>query len=219
MSVGNRNSVLQIYHRLREVYGPQNWWPAGSTFEMIVGAILTQNTSWKNVVTSIDSLKERGMLNLRALSELPQPDLATIIRSSGYYNQKARKLKNFCQYVIDQWQGELADLLSLEIEPLRRELLQLHGIGPETADSIILYAAFKPSFVVDTYTCRIFCRHGRVPEDVGYEELRSYFMDRLEPDVGLFQEFHALIVRTGHLHCRRAPRCEGCPLDKWAEDN
>lgn len=219
MTGGRRKLIAHIYERLHEAFGPQKWWPAEGPFEMIVGAILTQNTAWKNVVRSIDNLRREGLLGLRPLAEMPQADLASLIRSSGYYNQKARKLKTFCGYVLERWQGDLRCFLSLEIEPLRHELLQLHGIGPETADSIILYAAFKPSFVVDAYTYRIFSRHNWVSENLGYEELQSYFMDCLEPDVGFFQELHALLVRTGHLYCRRAPRCEGCPLNERTEDN
>jgi endonuclease-3 related protein len=137
------------------------------------------------------------------------------IRPSGFYNEKARKLKNFCNHILANWRSGLEEFLSQELEPLRTELLAIRGIGPETADSIILYAAFKPSFVVDRYTYRIFSRHGWVEESISYDELRDYFMGVMEPDVPIFQEFHALLVRTGHLYCRKTALCGPCPLNAF----
>ncbi len=203
-----------VYERLHRAYGPQYWWPADSPFEVIVGAILTQNTAWKNVEKSIEALRQQGMLTLQGIHSLPQEELASIIRSSGYYNQKARKLKGFCRHVNDRWGGDLEGMLAQEPEPLRHELLGLHGIGPETADSIVLYAAHHPTFVVDAYTHRVFSRHGWVEESIDYEGLRATFMEVLDPDVKYFQEYHALLVRVGHLHCRRRPDCASCPLQQ-----
>jgi endonuclease-3 related protein len=213
MRCEERRELIGRWHRkLLNAYGPQHWWPADGPFEVIVGAILTQNTAWKNVKKAIAELKVREVLSPEGLHGLEQAELAELVRSSGYFNQKAKKLKIFCDYLIERWHGDLQRFLDRPVDELRPELLSLHGIGPETADSIVLYAAHAPSFVVDAYTRRIFSRHGLVPENIKYESLRDWFMDCLAPDVAFFQEFHALLVRTGHLHCRRSPRCEGCPL-------
>jgi endonuclease III related protein len=212
--MSDRSGLIRlVYDRLLAFFGPQDWWPAETPFEVIVGAILTQNTAWKNVARAIGNLREHGLLSFEALCAVPEPSLAELVRPSGYYNQKARKLKGFCQHVTDTWQGDLDGFLALETDTLRHELLRIRGVGPETADSIVLYAAHKPSFVVDTYTYRIFSRHGWVSDSPSYDELRGFFMDCLEPDVGFFQELHALLVRTGHLFCRKTPLCGGCPLN------
>jgi len=210
----DRNGLIRlIFDRLHGFFGPQNWWPADTPFEVIVGAILTQNTSWKNVAHAVANLREHGLLSFEALCAVPEPLLAELIRSSGYYNQKARKLKAFCRHVCETRHADLDRFLAQDTDTLRSELLRIRGVGPETADSIVLYAAHKPSFVVDTYTHRVFSRHGWVQESPSYDELRGFFMDCLEADVGLFQELHALLVRTGHLFCRKTPRCGGCPLE------
>jgi len=214
-----RELIRRVFDQLRHTFGPQHWWPAETSFEVIIGAILTQNTAWKNVEQSIKILRERGLLDFEALHAVPAPDLALLIRSSGYFNQKARKLKAFCDHVQDHWQGDLQRFLSQEMDTLRQELLTIHGIGPETADSIVLYAAEQPTFVVDVYTHRIFSRHWWIDETVTYDTLRDFFMDALEPDVAFFKEYHALLVRTGHLYCRRKPLCGGCPLEGWKEDS
>jgi len=212
-----RKLLEEVFERLFRALGPQYWWPADSPFEVIVGAILTQNTAWKNVKQAISRLREHHLLTHEAIVLLPLGDLAPLIRASGYYNQKARKLKDFCEHLQDHWQGNLDRFLGQPMERLRAELLSLRGIGPETADSIILYAAYQPSFVVDAYTSRIFHRHGCISEGTGYEDLRSFFMDAMEPDTPRFQEYHALLVRTGHLYCRRKPSCDGCPLQGWPD--
>jgi endonuclease III related protein len=213
-----RRLVKKVFAQLFAALGPRHWWPADSPFEVIVGAILTQNTAWKNVKQAIAKLREHDLLTLRAINDLSHDVLAPLIRSSGYYNQKAKKLKGFCAHLQTHWQGELDDFLGQDMEKLRRELLSLHGIGPETADSIVLYAAHQPSFVVDTYTYRIFSRHAWVPEGICYEDLRAFFMEATEPDVAMFQEYHALLVRAGHLYCRRQPVCDACPLQGWQAD-
>ena len=204
-----------IYDRLFAELGPQHWWPAESPFEVILGAILTQNTAWKNVSVALRNLRGRGLLNFDAICAIAVEDLALLIRPSGFYNQKAKKIKNFCNYIQSTWEGGLESFLSRDMEVLRSDLLAIRGIGPETADSIVLYAAFQPSFVVDAYTYRILSRHGWIDESIDYEELRGYFMGVLDPDVPFFQEFHALLVRTGHLYCRRKPLCESCPLNTF----
>ncbi|HOV86853.1 MAG TPA: endonuclease III domain-containing protein [Syntrophobacteraceae bacterium] len=212
---GKEQLLLEIYHRLLDEFGPQHWWPADTPLEVIVGAILTQNTSWKNVEQAVRVLKDNELLDLHALGEVPVGQLASLIRSAGYYNQKAQKLKAFVRWVEEHWQGDLGRFLGQETAQLREELLGVRGIGPETADSILLYAANQPSFVVDAYTHRIFSRHGWVQEQISYWELQEFFMSNLQPDTALFQEYHALLVRTGHLFCRRKPRCEPCPLRGW----
>ncbi|MEM5785913.1 MAG: endonuclease III domain-containing protein [Syntrophobacteraceae bacterium] len=218
MSASRNRLLHDIYLRLDEAYGPQNWWPADTAFEVILGAILTQNTAWKNVAKAIANLRENRLLSFRAVCETPAPVLAELIRPSGYYNQKTKKVKAFCEHILTRWDGSLEDFLSQEIDPLRAELLGIRGIGPETADCIVLYAAHLPSFVVDTYTYRIFSRHGWIGETLGYDELRDYFMSALEPDVCFFQNFHALLVKTGHLFCRRKPLCESCPLNIYLDE-
>lgn len=215
---GNSKELLQnVYRKLYDTFGPQHWWPAETPFEVILGAILTQNTAWKNVAAAISSLRENDILSFGAVCEIPQQTLAHLIRPSGFYNQKAVKIKSFCQHVRAEWGGNLDEFLSQNADALRAELLRIKGIGPETADSVVLYAALQPSFVVDTYTYRIFSRHGWVSETIEYEELRGFFMRSLEPDVQLYQEYHALLVRTGHLFCRKKPLCTSCPLNAYFE--
>jgi len=170
------------------------------------------------VERAIQLLKEQGLLDFHALREVPVSHLATLIRSAGYYNQKARKLKGFIEYVQEHWDGNLHRFLSQEKDELREELLRVRGIGPETADSIVLYAAHQPSFVVDAYTHRIFSRHRWVPEEVSYPELQEFFMSNLEADTSFFQEYHALLVRTGHRFCKRRPNCDPCPLRGWGTE-
>lgn len=208
-----RALLMAIFDTLLQAFGPQHWWPAETPFEVIIGAILAQNTAWTNVEKAITAMRDQGLLELAPLLQIPDAELAALIRASGYYNQKARRLKHFCEYVESHWGGDLHGFLGQNLDDLRSQLLGLRGIGPETADSIVLYAAEKPSFVVDTYTYRIFSHHGWVPEELSYQELRAFFMDSLAPDVGLFKEYHALLVRCGHLYCRRRPWCTGCPLD------
>ncbi len=213
MSARTKELLQEIYERLFATFGPQGWWPAESTFEVILGAILTQNTSWKNVATAIGNLRRNDLLSFDRVCGLSASELALLIRSSGFYNEKAKKIKNFCLLIQTEWNGVLEDFLARDVWDLRADLLKIRGIGPETADSIILYAALKPSFVVDTYTYRIFSRHGWVEETISYDELREYFMGAMEPDVSLFQELHALLVRTGHMYCRKKPLCDSCPLN------
>jgi len=213
---GNRKELLQeIYARLSAFFGPQRWWPAETPFEVILGAILTQNTAWKNVAAAIGNLRRHDLLIFENLCRLDAQQLAVLVRPSGFYNQKAKKIRTFCNHILTKWGGSLEGFLAQDLGPLRSELLSIRGIGPETADSIILYAAFKPSFVVDTYTYRIFSRHGWVEESISYEDLREYFMGGLDSDVSFFQEFHALIVRTGHLYCRKTALCDRCPLNVY----
>ena len=205
-------AMIDAYHRLLEAYGHQGWWPGESPFEMIVGAILTQSTAWANVEKALGNLKEAGVLTPDGLTSMSEADLAILIYPSGYYNSKATKLKAFVALLEQQFNGDLSLLLSLPLQELRKLLLGTHGIGPETADSIVLYAGGKPIFVVDAYTKRIFRRLGLVPPKDTYDGWQAMFMDNLPTEKDLFNNYHALIVRHGKFVCRREPRCLECPL-------
>jgi len=206
--------LMEIYNLLFTAFGPQNWWPAETDLEMMIGAILTQNTSWSNVEKAIQNLKEKDLVSIKGLSDTPAPILAEYIRPAGYYNLKVRRLKNLISLIHDKHDGDLNSLFSLDTETIRKELLSVKGIGLETADSMILYGAGRALFVVDTYTHRILSRHSLIEEEAGYFEVQMLFMDTLPHDVELFQEFHALLVKTGKDFCRRKPLCPDCPLEK-----
>jgi endonuclease-3 related protein len=211
--------LLRMFHLLFERFGPQDWWPAETELEVMVGAILTQNTNWKNVEKAINNLKRKGLLSLDALASLKIDELAEEIRPAGYFNVKAARLKNLIVFVQETYHGELSRCFNEETDVLREGFLSVKGVGPETADSMLLYAAGKPVFVVDTYTFRVMHRHGLVFEGAGYEVLQDIFMANLPQDVGLFNEFHALIVQVGKHFCGKKPRCEECPLQSWQREN
>ena len=205
--------LLEIYHRLLAAYGPQGWWPGESAFEVCIGAILTQNTAWRNVEKALACLKDAGVFSLWDLDRIPEAELAEVIRSSGAYRTKARKLKAFVAHLSVNYGGDLGAFLALPMDDLRDELLGVYGIGEETADDIVLYAARKASFVVDAYTGRIIHCLGLLPERDTYAARRALFMERLPSDVGLFNEYHALLVHLGSEVClKREPRCLKCPL-------
>lgn len=207
------DKLQDVYSRLYARFGPQHWWPGDTPFEVIVGAILTQNTSWKNVEKAITNLKRAHLLNAAALRPVRLARLARLIRPSGYYNLKAKKLAAFVRFLYEAHHGRLSHLFAQETGALRVELLAVYGIGPETADSIILYAGNKPIFVVDAYTRRIMARLGLSSEDASYDDLQRLFMDHLPRDTALYNEYHALLVALGKDVCRkRAPRCGICPL-------
>ena len=202
-----------MYKALFKAFGPQRWWPAESAFEVAVGAILTQNTNWSNVSRAIANLKEARVLTPTRLFALGETATSRLIRPSGYYRLKTKRLRNFLAVVSGRYGNSLCRMKRVPLERLRQELLAITGIGPETADSILLYAFGKPVFVIDAYTKRIFSRHHLFPADVSYDDAQSYFMDRLPRDAGLFNEYHALIVRLGKEYCRKnGPRCKTCPL-------
>ncbi len=205
--------LMEIYSRLLAAYGPQGWWPSqtGTRFEIIVGAILTQGTNWRNVERSIANLIAAGAMTPVALHQLPREQLVALIRPSGYYNAKAAKLQAFTAFLFAQHGGELDALFALPLPELRRQLLSVWGIGAETADDIILYAAGKPVFVVDAYTQRIIARLGLVPPDLTYHALQECFA-LLPSDAALFNEYHALLDHHGYLTCRPTPKCVTCPL-------
>ena len=209
--------LQELYQLLFDRFGPQDWWPGDTPFEVALGAILTQNTNWQNVSRVLAALKAEGYLDAVLLGQLPEAELANRFRPAGYYNLKARRVKNFLDFFAARFENSMENMALEELEHLRAELLGLHGIGPETADSILLYALHKPTFVVDAYTFRILSRHGLVTEPCGYEELRQFFMDRLPVEVPLYQEFHALLVRLAKEFCRPQPQCAGCPLEDWPD--
>ncbi len=207
-------ALLDIYHRLMTRYGPQHWWPAEEPFEVMVGAILTQSAAWTNVEKAIDRLKSAGALSPEALRRLSLTELAGLIHSCGYYNAKARKLKSLVQWLGDQYDDDLDRLFIHDIESLRQQLLAVYGIGEETADSIILYAAGKPIFVIDAYTRRIITRLGLAPAHSTYAAYQTLFMDNLPHGITVFNEYHALLVRLGKEVCRRKPLCSQCCLQQ-----
>ena len=215
---------MRIYAAMAGHFGPCNWWPGDSPFEVAVGAVLTQNTAWRNVEKALTLLREKDALRPKALWDMPLELLEECLRPSGFFKLKAQRLRNLLEYMrsFSGWDRSPGDL-SLEFmrikkqEELRRELLQVRGIGPETADSILLYALHRPTFVADAYTRRIFSRHGLLPEDAPYALMRNLFMDALPLDTELFNEYHALIVRTGNTFCKKSkPLCSLCPLQRFS---
>lgn len=203
---------LDIYNKLESHFGPQHWWPADTPFEVIVGAILTQNTSWKNVERAIENLKNEGVLSIEGIHRIPPEKLETLIQPSGFYKIKTKRLKHFIDFLFLKYGGDLDKLLSLEPGPLRKELLGVNGIGKETADSIMLYAGDLPSFVVDAYTRRVFERLGILPKNAKYDEIKQLFEENLPKDAKIYNEFHALIVVLAKDICKKKPLCDTCLL-------
>jgi len=204
---------MDIYTRLYDRYGPQGWWPGQTPFETIIGAILTQNTNWKNVESALANLRTQNCLDLDKLHTMPAERIALLIRPAGYFNLKSQRLKSFLNWLFARHNGSIESLRNLPASTLREQLLGIKGIGPETADSICLYAFDKPVFVVDAYTARIFGRHGFLEPGCGYQEIQEMFHAGLDRNAELFNEYHALIVRLGKEHCNRKPVCTGCPLE------
>ena len=207
---GNLNKkLLDLYHQLQAEHGTLKWWPADTPFEVALGAILTQATAWRNVVKAIDNLKAADMFTPEQIHTISQDELEQLLRPSGYFRMKAKKVRAFVEHIIER---PMSVMFKQGVLELREELLSIYGVGPETADSIILYAAEKPSFVVDTYTYRLLSRLGWVEGNFHYARLRSLFMDNLPHDVALFNEYHALIVRHGARVCQKTPECQACGL-------
>ncbi|MBI5055350.1 MAG: endonuclease III domain-containing protein [Nitrospirae bacterium] len=204
--------LADIYRALFKAFGPQQWWPGETPFEVAVGAILTQNTNWGNVEKAINNLKKQKVLNARALHEMPHKELAALVKPAGYFNIKAKRLKHFLSFLSDHYKGRVESMRGEDVHALRRQLLEVNGIGPETADSILLYALDKPVFVIDAYTKRVLSRHKLASEKATYHELQGLFHNNLPADVKLFNEYHALFVMAGKHYCKPKPRCEECPL-------
>ena len=211
-----RAVLKALYARLYAAWGTQHWWPGETPFEVMVGAILTQNTAWTNVEKAIANVKAAGMLEARALRTAPLAKVAELIRPSGYFNVKARRLRHFLDFL--EREGGEAGLRALPTGELREKLLSVNGLGPETADSILLYALDRPVFVIDAYTRRVLKRHRLIRGDEDYEEVRALFEEHLPRKRRLYNEYHALFVRVGKYHCRPTARCEGCPLARFPHD-
>ncbi len=206
--------LTEIYELMHKRYGPQHWWPGDTTFEIIVGAILTQNTNWANVEKAIANLAAANCLCPEKLYEMPASDLAAIIRPAGYYNIKAKRLKNFVRFLFAEYGGSLNAMAKEQWQDLRDKLLNINGIGPETADSILLYAFHKPVFVIDAYTKRILWRHKLIGPRSDYSQVQRLFMKNIKADRRVFNEYHALIVRCAKEFCRSKPLCTQCPLNR-----
>jgi endonuclease III related protein len=205
--------LTDVYRRLLEAFGPQHWWPGETPIEVVVGAVLVQNTSWTNVEKAIRRLREAELLDPRTLFEMPAEEIEDYIRSAGYFRIKARRLRNLMQFIAQRFDGSLDTMFRTPLAELRQMLLGVSGIGPETADSILLYAGRLPALVVDAYTHRVFCRHGWIEPEADYHQLQEYCDSQLPQDVELYNEFHALLVRLGKDYCRKArPLCAQCPL-------
>ncbi len=207
--------LIEAYRQLFDAFGPQHWWPGETPFEVIVGAVLTQNTSWRNVERAIHNLREADLLEPRALYDVPVEELEELIQPAGYFRVKARRLRSMLEFIIEQFDGSLEAMFRTELSELRGRLLGVHGIGPETADSILLYAGGLLSFVVDAYTHRVFARHGWIGFDADYHQIQDYVQGELPQDVPLYNEYHALLVRVGKDYCRKSnPKCAECPLQE-----
>ena len=211
----SRRELMQLYRRLYRHYGDLQWWPGDSPLEISVGAILTQNTAWTNVEKAIQRLKEARSLSVRVLSRLPHKKLARLIQPAGYFNVKARRLKNFLSFLQHRYGGSLRKMFKRDSLRLREELLSVNGIGPETADSILLYAGEKPVFVIDAYTKRILSRHGILPYEESYDEFQGLFVKQLPRSVTLYNQYHGMFVNIGKDFCRKRPFCASCPLNGW----
>ena len=206
--------LKEIYRLLSRAFGRQHWWPGDTPFEIAVGAILTQNTNWSNVEKAIGNLKRERVLSPRTMHGLSVNKLASFIRPAGYFNIKAMRLKNFLSLLLLEYGGSMKKMQKEDLATIRERLLSVNGIGPETADSIILYALEKPVFVIDAYTKRVLSRHNIKAHDASYDEFQQFFHSGLNKDVQTFNEYHALFVRLAKDHCRTKPLCSGCPLER-----
>lgn len=206
--------IHQAYQRLFSAFGPQHWWPARTPFEVMVGAILVQNTNWKNVEKAIDNLRNKKLLSPRKLNAVSLQELAKYIRPAGYFNVKAKRIKNFVTFFIGRYQGSLAKMRARSVRVLREQLLSVSGVGQETADSILLYALSKPIFVIDAYTKRVFSRHKIFSCDISYQDAQEIFHKNLPQSGKIYNEYHALIVQLAKQYCRVKPLCLKCPLNR-----
>jgi len=217
-NIMSNEQLMEIYQKLYKRYGPQHWWPGEGAFEIMIGAILTQNTNWGNVEKAIANLRSAGCMDPASLHRMDVSALAELIRPAGYYNLKAARLRNFLSWLFDNFDGDIERIAGWDTSLLRQELLGVKGIGKETADSILLYALDRPVFVVDTYTCRIMGRHGFIEPGADYEQVRDLFESSLPMDTELFNEYHALLVCAGKDYCKPKPKCDDCPLCSLPHD-
>ena len=207
-----KSTTQKVFERLLDSFGPQHWWPAESPLEVMVGAVLVQNTNWKNVEHAIEKLKAANLLEANRLVAIEVTELQELIRPAGYYRLKAKRLRSLMEFFVTHYNGSIASMQAVDTLVLREQLLGVHGVGPETADAILLYAIEKPVLVVDSYTHRVFARHGWVEPEADYHQLQEHLVSELPDDVGLYNELHALLVEVGKRHCRKTPQCEECPL-------
>jgi endonuclease-3 related protein len=210
--------LQDAYDRLFERYGPQRWWPGDSPLEILVGTVLVQNTNWRNVEKAIDNLREAGVMTAENLYELEPEELAELIRPAGYYQVKTKRLRNLLRLLVEQYEGSIEQMMSCDSHALREQLLGVNGIGPETADCILLYVGNYPKFIADGYAMRVAARHGWIEFEADYHGLQEFFESRLPADAQLYNEYHALLVRVGKEHCKTKPQCEGCPLEELLPD-
>ena len=212
-------TLTEVYQRLFDAFGPQHWWPATSPFEVVIGAVLVQNTNWQNVKKAIENLRRADLLQAHVLLAVAPEELEELVRPAGYFRIKARRLRSLLEFLVGQYDGSLEAMFATDPCTLREELLAVHGVGPETADSILLYAGGLPVFVVDTYTHRVFARHGWIGFDADYHMIQDHFQSGLPEDVKLYNEYHALLVYLGKHYCRKKkPQCEQCPLAEFLPD-
>ena len=213
------STTLVVYEKLLDRFGPQQWWPGESPLEVMVGAVLVQNTSWRNVERAIDNLREANALAADRLLAMNEADLEDLIRPAGYFRRKTKRLRSLMEFFLHTHGGSMAAMRTADSYNLREQLLAVHGIGPETADAILLYALEKPVMVVDTYTHRVFARHGWISYDADYHQLQEHLTSELPEDVQIYNELHALFVKVGKDYCRPTPRCDGCPLQELLPAN
>jgi endonuclease III related protein len=206
--------LLDIFNMLLNAFGKRGWWPGETELEIIIGAVLTQNTSWKNVEKAIDNLKYHNALDIHSLYKMDRDTLAMIIKASGFYNIKSKRLKNIINIIYNDYSSNILNLQNIDMWNIREKLLEINGIGKETADSIILYALNKPIFVIDVYTKRFLKNHGLYKEESDYDTIQRFFMKNLPNDTYLFNEFHALIVYLCQNYCKKVPLCNRCPLEQ-----
>ena len=215
----NDRTQQEVYRRLLDAFGPQHWWPGASPFEVLIGAVLTQNTSWRNVERAIDNLRRADLLEPHALYRVPPAELEQLLQPAGYFRVKARRLHNLLEFLVERYDGSEEAMFHTPLPELRRQLLGVHGIGPETADAILLYAGSLPSFVVDACTHRVLARHGWIAFGAEYHEIQEFLQAALPQETAVYNEYHALLVRLGKDYCRKSgPRCKECPLAEMLPD-
>ncbi|MDP6634645.1 MAG: endonuclease III domain-containing protein [Phycisphaerae bacterium] len=211
-------TLVEMYEAMLARFGHQGWWPGDGPLEVCIGAILTQNTNWKNVEKALNNLRGARAVSISALHQMDHETLAGLIRPAGYYNIKAKRLKNFIAHVYESYGEDIEAFLDRSVSTLQQELMPINGIGRETADSIILYAAERPTFVIDRYTCRIMVRHGLACLEDDYEQVKDMFETSLPEELDLWKDYHAQIVAVGKQYCRPKAKCDGCPLESFPHD-